>query len=1272
MNPPSPVARLARLRAAFNAAPIVPEAIAAQRLIVCRTCASRRVNGGGVEFCISLSNCAQCREAFPLPELCTRSENLPPFAPPHWGCKHFRRATGGGWPGILAGAGIAFTAPSTGAPGKSKPEPAITNQQPPAATAPCPPAPLKIILHHGLAPGDVMMLTAAVRDLHAQYPGKFITDVRTPYGKDLWPNNPHITPLGDGDPGVAHIETKYDLINACNRRALHFIHGFYADLSQKLGMRIVPNGFHGDIHLSDAEKNNPGLVEKFVGRNVPYWIIVGGGKTDFTIKHWHTHRWQSVVDAFRGKILFVQTGSGKDIHPPLDGVLNLVGKTTQREFLLLVYRAQGVVCPVTFPMHAAAAVPSGPGVPRLRPCVVVAAAREPAHWEQYPGHQFLQNVGTTFCSADGGCWRSRTLPKIHNGIPDEKDNICRDVIDLGATAPSAPSAPRTALQYPRDRWPHLLPRCLAEISADDVVRAVRRYFDSGVCHYLNTADSAAAAAAITSRVAASATLKLPSPISRSPSSASSPRPLNMIAVTIGAGGNYELMAEKAAKLCRMRTGLSTRILGPGDVTRLALRFPHHLKFQIFDLLPEADAILWFDADLGFVRGWNPREFAGEEFAACHDLVEKSWITQAAKRVGIPAGDYFNSGLWIATREHHAPMLKLAAELSLRFSAPFRDQDALNAARARLGIRMRWLPRPYNTLGFPSPVERVADEEIIGAHFYGMAKRNEGEIRTWFQAWAAGRARPTAPVQPPPRPGAKLLRGDAILHRLRLPKKDTQLRGAEVGVYEGALSAYLLGARADLHLTMVDRWAAVPGNHPYRQSGSVFAAYSQTQMDRACERATRATDFSAERRAIVRGDSATAVASVADASLDFVFIDADHTYEGCWRDIAAWLPKLKPGGLLAGHDLDTPNKPHWGVRRAAEEAAQRLGAPLVAADDNTWFVHIPAPPKKVIIDAALMLGDKVALASAAAAFQRFHPGLFQLDIGRCGHELKNGSWRTDFQSGDAEVLHFKKNICPNFRFHRETGRHFIQAYADAIGEILGMGIGPVQFGGDLRVTNEDRAAPGFGIDPGQPYWLIVAGAKIGEPVKNWGSANYQAVVDELAGEIPFVQIGDQRARHPALRGVRDLVGQTNVRELIRLIYHCQGVLCPITSIMHLAAAVEPHPARRAPRPCVVIAGGREPVSFIRYPGHMVMDTLGRLPCCRRPCGHSRWHEDGTPHGCGDQITLKAVPAAGGWPGLPSQKIAACMSLITPAEAARHIRELSAPPAQGSRGAVLAAP
>ena len=79
-------------------------------------------------------------------------------------------------------------------------------------------------------------------------------------------------------------------------------------------------------------------------------------------------------------------------------------------------------------------------------------------------------------------------------------------------------------------------------------------------------------------------------------------------------------------------------------------------------------------------------------------------------------------------------------------------------------------------------------------------------------------------------------------------------------------------------------------------------------------------------------------------------------------------------------------------------------------------------------------------------------------------------------------------------------------------------------------------------------------------------------------------GRRRDIHPALRGVLDLRGKTDLRQLVRLMHHAQGVLCPVSLLVHLAAGVEGRPDRLMTRPCVVVAGGREPMQWEAYPRH----------------------------------------------------------------------------------------
>ena len=48
-------------------------------------------------------------------------------------------------------------------------------------------------------------------------------------------------------------------------------------------------------------------------------------------------------------------------------------------------------------------------------------------------------------------------------------------------------------------------------------------------------------------------------------------------------------------------------------------------------------------------------------------------------------------------------------------------------------------------------------------------------------------------------------------------------------------------------------------------------------------------------------SAEAAKEIEDNSLDFIFIDADHTYDSVIHDLTVWYPKVKCGGLISGHD-----------------------------------------------------------------------------------------------------------------------------------------------------------------------------------------------------------------------------------------------------------------------------------------------------------------------------------------------------------------------------------
>lgn len=91
---------------------------------------------------------------------------------------------------------------------------------------------------------------------------------------------------------------------------------------------------------------------------------------------------------------------------------------------------------------------------------------------------------------------------------------------------------------------------------------------------------------------------------------------------------------------------------------------------------------------------------------------------------------------------------------------------------------------------------------------------------------------------------------------------------------------------------------------------------------------------------IKGESSEAASQFNDGELDLVFIDANHTYEFVKRDILAWLPKIKKGGIIAGHDYGRDDyRPYPGVQQAAREVfGDKVNEDYVKTDD-VWYVVI---------------------------------------------------------------------------------------------------------------------------------------------------------------------------------------------------------------------------------------------------------------------------------------------------------------------------------------------
>lgn len=158
--------------------------------------------------------------------------------------------------------------------------------------------------------------------------------------------------------------------------------------------------------------------------------------------------------------------------------------------------------------------------------------------------------------------------------------------------------------------------------------------------------------------------------------------------------------------------------------------------------------------------------------------------------------------------------------------------------------------------------------------------------------------------------------DRRLFALTLANRGYKI-GVEVGVERGIHAKILCSRIPNLKLYCVDSWSS-----EHRPD------IAQERLDGFFEEAMRRlAGFDVE---LIRASSLEAAKRFKDGSMDFVYLDGDHTLDGVAADIAAWQPKIRPGGLLCGHDYDL-------VADALPDGFEVYGKPGTA---RTWAIECP--------------------------------------------------------------------------------------------------------------------------------------------------------------------------------------------------------------------------------------------------------------------------------------------------------------------------------------------
>ena len=146
-------------------------------------------------------------------------------------------------------------------------------------------------------------------------------------------------------------------------------------------------------------------------------------------------------------------------------------------------------------------------------------------------------------------------------------------------------------------------------------------------------------------------------------------------------------------------------------------------------------------------------------------------------------------------------------------------------------------------------------------------------------------------------------------------------GAEVGVCYGYYSEVLFQNIPGLKLYAIDSWDMYEKYRDFKTAETYIKVYSDAKEKLApynCE--------------LIKKLSMDAVTDFADESLDFVYLDGNHSYDFVKDDIREWAKKVRKGGIVAGHDYYITRAGNHGVINAVDEYVKAHGYEL---NSTSW-------------------------------------------------------------------------------------------------------------------------------------------------------------------------------------------------------------------------------------------------------------------------------------------------------------------------------------------------
>lgn len=163
--------------------------------------------------------------------------------------------------------------------------------------------------------------------------------------------------------------------------------------------------------------------------------------------------------------------------------------------------------------------------------------------------------------------------------------------------------------------------------------------------------------------------------------------------------------------------------------------------------------------------------------------------------------------------------------------------------------------------------------------------------------------------------------------------------AEIGVAEGEFSQEIFRICEPRALYLIDPWERQEREDYLNDTNNVEAD------EQECRFRSVSGMFADHRQvSVMRAYSSEAATTFADGSLDWVYVDAVHSFDGALSDLRAFLPKVAPDGLILGHDF--ANHPEakamdFGVIEAVEAFAAESGCRLLLVTDEVYPTFVMA-------------------------------------------------------------------------------------------------------------------------------------------------------------------------------------------------------------------------------------------------------------------------------------------------------------------------------------------